>query len=303
MILSSALLPCEDTPEIKVIRCIQQVVASLLQPGATGAFISLDTVLGIFPTHFNGATQECASEFLHYLLNIWDHDFAKYFEFRPLEIMIGEIKNTLTFPCCGGVREECVECGIVPLCIPSKDGTFLDHCSVQQMIDNLYLPETFQLKDPCASCSTHSAAQKDMMFSTVSPVFIVSIQIFQNLGGGSTRKILSKIDVDETVSIRHCCGIVKKKLTSVIYHVGKTRTSGHYLMRYIAPDGRWYEANDELVKVVDGPHRSGNSVMPYLAIYSMMEGLPDPIHGALSTLASGFEFLPLIKEDTRWSPI
>ena len=134
-----------------------------------------------------------------------------------------------------------------------------------------------------------------MVFSKDSPVLVMHINVYEQKPDGSLCKIISDVTVDEQVSIQHGDKCVDKKLACVIYHIGRTKDSGHYFARILGPNGTWYEANDEKVTVVSGPGLSRRKdVMPYLLFYTTSEPLPDSIHIALRTMISRFDILPLI---------
>jgi ubiquitin carboxyl-terminal hydrolase 36/42 len=167
------------------------------------------------------------------------------------------------------------------------------------MIDNLALTDTVELMESCSSCQKKLPVQKQMVFSKDSSVLVMEIKVFERMDDGALRKIISKIDIDDKVLIPQGHENVEKGLACVVYHIGKTKDSGHYVARFQGPNGIWFQADDARVSVVKSPRLATDTAMPYVVFYTTLDPVPDSIHRALSTLASRFEFLPLMHPQTR----
>jgi Ubiquitin carboxyl-terminal hydrolase len=288
-----SLTPVQDADHAahnaEIVLCIQKAIASIHQPGAEGHFFSIDALLKLLPEDFNGVTEQCVSDFLHYLLSVFDKGFP---EVNPMDAMMGTMKLTLKCKC-GHSRSRYEKHTIVPLSIPSDGcGKPLQRTSVQQMVDNLSRFETVKAEN-CSCCGKNTPVRRRSVFSQKSSVLVMCISIFEwDSRFESSKKLLCDITIQNTVSIRYDDGNDCKTLALVIFHLGEDQESGHYVVRLKGPDGRWYQADDKCVTGVNDHHIDSKIAVPYILVYKDITG-PLPVYPFISTLASRFEFYPL----------
>jgi Ubiquitin carboxyl-terminal hydrolase len=295
-ILRYRILP--DTPNAKFILGIQRIVASIHQPGAEGHCISLKDALSIFPKTFRGNSEQCARDFLDYLLSrLNDGDI------QLLSTMVGEFMCTRKCVCGFQHGQSSEQHTIVSLTIPRNDyGIPSKHSSVQQMIKDISSPESNEVSGYCNSCLQNFPIDTELVFDKESRVLVLCIGIFQKLADGKFRKVISNIEVQSEVSIRYRHGNdVRKRLACIIYHIGPDKEHGHFVASFEGPNGVWFQANDARVTRVNDHRLALDSAMPFLLFYRPMDPVTAERYQNIRMLASRFEYFPRINPFIMYS--
>jgi hypothetical protein len=285
--------PVQDaSPNAKIIECIQKAVASIHQPGAEGCYISIDDLTKLLQYPFNGLTQECASDFLDYLLSdVFEKGFPEL-----IQAMTGTVRITFKCKCGNARRVERQDHRTVALCIPTDGGKPVERTSVQEMVDNLSLNEAAQLEGKCIACRKNPPTEKKLVFNRKSSVSVMRISIFEwKNGSKSGQKLFSEVELQNVLTIRYKDGDDCQMLSFVIFHIGENQESGHFVARYKDSNGSWYQADDRCVTRVDGHRMDAKLAMPFIVVYTKIKE-PDPMLPSITTLASRFEFYPLKTE-------
>jgi Ubiquitin carboxyl-terminal hydrolase len=303
MMLLSAGLKEVDGNDLN--RVVQKIIATLLKPRPLGmemAF-SLEDALPWFPVKYQKHEEECAFEFFMDLLELVDADFATKWDKRPLEIM--ESSRNLTYKCpCGFLRNSKIEVNtVVALALPrTGDGELLATYSLQEMFND-FAVRSNEVRDSnalCTECGMSLPTNEQITFTMIGTVLVLNIQFFDENGD----KILVPVNIEQTLDILLKCPeaqsfrSVEYELTSIVYHHGQSKASGHYTTRFRGPNG-WNEANDERMFPVDGPNyrkpgQQTSTSVPFLVVFTRSGQVPGAIHHRLCSMATDFQCFELL---------
>ena len=166
---------------------------------------------------------------------------------------------------CGNVSNNEVVYDTLELTLPVIEGNY-----VHQLLNDHFKEEKFDddVKLSCDKCQQKYTPIKKTVFKTVPRVLICTLKRFDDFG----RKKKEKVIPDKNIELNTITGEYKFKLQSIIYHVGNTITSGHYVTLINKENGKWYIYNDEDVKEYDDVDLTKiNSSDSYVLIYSIVD--------------------------------
>ena len=169
---------------------------------------------------------------------------------------------------CGNVSSNEVVYDMLELTLPVLEGKH-----VYDLLNEHFKEEKFDddVKLTCDVCEQKYTPIKKTVFKTVPRVLICTLKRFDDAG----RKRKEKIILDKNIDINVVSNVnYKFRLQSIIYHMGSTISSGHYVSLINKENGKWYIYNDEDVKEyedVDIDLTKINSSDSYVLIYSIVD--------------------------------
>ncbi|TIA71882.1 hypothetical protein E3P94_00216 [Wallemia ichthyophaga] len=158
-------------------------------------------------------------------------------------------------------------------------------------------------KYKCESCKKPVPATKQFTVHEAPQCLTVHLKRFSPLG----QKLNGSLAFDENLDIQKYMSkgqpSPKYKLYGVVSHYGGSARSGHYIAHVRAPNGRWYEMNDDMVSPSKPPFGSKNA---YVLFYEKERSstLKDAVQSATSATPSSEKILGKrkVNEDGSESP-
>ena len=192
---------------------------------------------------------------------------------NPIESLfqiVGEQKRKTCLTCASTEEplDESLQDFIVKTELIGRDGGAVD---LQEYVSGVLtrpINETIPAVE-CMACSraNGTSVRRDVRLDTATvargdgSLLMIPLPRFQM---GSILKNTVSVDIPLNLTLTE--PEYQFKLTGVIYHSGSTLNFGHYTSCFVdSEDGKWYEANDGIVREVSNPVLTGET--PYLLIY------------------------------------
>ncbi|KAF3080357.1 hypothetical protein TWF569_001659 [Orbilia oligospora] len=144
--------------------------------------------------------------------------------------------------------------------------------SIVDALRQISIPEQLQGGDFKSARGASASATKQAFIDSLPPVLILHLKRFQYNNTGGTQKIWKSIGYPLDLEIpsealsptrRSSAQPARYKLTSVVYHHGKSATNGHYTVDVKRQDG-WIRIDDTVVKRI-----TGNDVVVNDGLYNL----------------------------------
>ncbi|TIC73760.1 cysteine proteinase [Wallemia mellicola] len=257
--------------------------------GSGGSFAPAPVVrnLKAIARHMTVGRQEDAQEFLRYAVDALQ---ASYLSNYPKTVKEKHSESNPIHKIFGGKLRSRVLCQNSKHASDTFD-TFLDlsvnvkGCSnIQESFKSFTALDRLEgaNKYKCENCKKPVAATKQFTVHEAPQCLTVHLKRFSPLG----QKLNGSLSFDENLDIQKYMSkgqqSPKYRLYGVVSHYGGSARSGHYIAHVKAPNGRWYEMNDDLVSPSKPPFGSKNA---YVLFYEKerSSSLKDAVQSATSS--------------------